>query len=569
MQLGRSQRFGRREFLRLASLASVSVAAGSLLAACGSGAATSASSMSTSATSASSGHAATPPASTAQASSASTPKASSSSKGPLSGQSSQITIAVDSYWGTLDFRKLTDYNDWRVAELLYSALVRNSDQFQPVPDLAEKWEISTPTEYVFHLRQAKFQDGTSVTSADVKSTFDSIINPSFGAPNRPLFAAIQSVDATDPLTVTMRLSSPNPSLMAFLPWIGIVPARYAEQYPKLVATKPIGCGPYKFVSTVSQNQTILEAFDSYWGGTPAFAKLEYRVIPEATTRTVEIQSGDVDMATTISYSDISTLKQNSQLYVVEVPPSDFTYLGLNLKNPALADVRIRQAIAYAIDKSVINKSVYYGLAKNAIGPVLPSSWGFDPDVTVYNFDLAKAKQLLAAAGHSHDLKLKIMFPNTQTYTQTATILQQQLGDAGIKLDLNPQENTVVVSEGLVKGNYGDILLEGWGEQMDPEQHMYRQFLSSHQPPNGYNFVHYSNPTVDKLLTQANAEMDQSKRKQLLFQAQKLIVADAPYIFLFNETEYWTVNKRISNVTAPPPMDRQFLELALHAHGKSS
>src|SRR5262249_25018251 len=150
-----------------------------------------------------------------------------------------------------------------------------------------------------------------------------LLDPQFGAPNRPLFAAISSVEAPDPQTVRLKLSAPNPALMAFLPWVGILSKQYTEQQSDRVATNPIGCGPYKFVSAIKQNQTILEAFDGYWGGRPAFRRLQYRIVPEATTRTVEIQSGNVDMITEVAFADVATLQQDPKLYVAPVPPNGF------------------------------------------------------------------------------------------------------------------------------------------------------------------------------------------------------------------------------------------------------
>jgi len=475
-----------------------------------------------------------------------------------------LSIAGPIYWGTLDFRKLADINEWLVATLLYSALVRNDNQFHPTPDLAQKWETPDEKTYVFHLRRAKFHDETDVSSEDVKATFDKLLDPAFGAPNRPLFAAIDAVEAPDPQTVVLRLSTPNPALMAFLAWVGIVPKHYAEQHPDQVARNPVGCGPYKFVSTIQQNETVLEAFDGYWGGRPAFRRLRLRVVPEATTRTVEIQSGNADIATAIAFSDVTVLMRDPKVYMVQVPPNGFTYLGLNLQNPALADVKVRQAIAYAIDRDAINAAVYNGLAAKATGPVIPTSWGYEPHVTVYAYDPTRSRQLLAAAGHGGGLKFALTFPNSEEYTQVGTILKQQLAAVGIAVDLNPQEYTVMVSQ-VIKGQIGDILLGfGWGQQMDPEQHMYRQFLSENQPPKGYNFVHYSNPEVDRLLIAANSTLVTSRRKAALSQAQKIVATDLPYVFLFNVPEYWAVSQRVARVTAPAPMDRRYLEFAMRA-----
>ncbi|HCG00671.1 MAG TPA: hypothetical protein DEV93_09025 [Chloroflexi bacterium] len=492
--------------------------------------------------------------------------ANSNSRVSLSGNSAadakagELVIANDVYWGTLDFRKLTDFHDWQVATLLYSALVRNSDTFEPTPDLAEKWDTPDSTTYVFHLRPAKFHDGTSVTSADVKSSFDTVLDPKFGATNRPLFAAIKSVEATDPSTVTMRLSAPNPSLLNFISWIGIVPKAYAEQHPTEVATHPIGSGPYQFVSTVAQNNTVIKAFDGYWAGKPAFRKITFRVIPEATTRTVEIQSGNSDMATVVSFADVGTLKADPKINVVQVAPNGFSYVGFNLQVAALSDVKVRQAIAYAIDRKAINAAVYSGRAQLATGPVIPNSWGYNKNVAVYNYDTSKAKQLLSQAGAASGLKLTLTTWTDQAFSQIATIIKQQLGAVGIDVTINTQEYTVLVSN-VLKGIYGDMLLGfGWGQQLDPEQHMLRQFFSANQPPHGYNFVHYSNPTLDSLLTQANMTTDQTKRKPLLNQAQSILANDLPYAFLFNVPEYWAVSKGLQNVAAPPPMDRQYLEL---------
>jgi len=560
--------YTRREILRLALLFGGGAALTPVLIACGSTTTptasdttpTAQSGQSTAVSTARTG--ASSVASSAQASGS--PVASTIEAGQSSAPTTNITIAASTYHGTLDYRKLTDFNDWRVAELTYSALVRNDDQFQPLPDLAARWEIPDPQTIVFHLRNAKFHDGTDVTSIDVKSTFDTVLDKNFGATNRSLFAAIATIDAPDPHTIIMHLSAPNPALMAFLPWVGIVPKHYADASPDKIATNPIGCGPYKFVSTIQQSETVLEAFDGYWGGQPAFRQIKYRIIPEDTTRTVEIQSGNVDIATQVAFADVASIKKDNNLQVVNVPPNGFNYIGLNLKNPALSDLNVRQAIAYAIDRDAINAAVYEHLAANATGPVIPTSWGYEPNVPVYNYDPAKAKQLLASAGQTQGIQLKLTTLNSPEFTQMATILKQQLDAVGIKIDITPLENTVLTSQ-VVKGLYGDMLLGfGWGQQMDPLQHMYRQLLTDNEPPNGYDFVYYSNPKLDTILKAANVESDHDKRKSLISDAQKIVAADVPYVFLFTVPEFWAVSKKVANVKAPSPMDRRFFQLAMNA-----
>lgn len=475
-----------------------------------------------------------------------------------------LTIAVPIYWRGLDYRKLTDYNEWTVAALTYSALVRNDDQFQPIPDLAESWEQPDPQTIIFHLRSAKFHDGTDATSEDVKFTFDSIINPDFGAPNRPLFAAIESVEAPDPATVIFHLANPSPALMAFLPWVGIMPKHYAEASPDLVASQPIGTGPYRFGSTIQQTETVLEAFEEYWGGMPAFRQIRIRVVPEDTTRTVEVQTGNVDMATVMPLPDIEMLRSDPSLYVVEVAPSGYSYFGFDLRKPAVSDLRVRQALAHALDRDLINEAVYAGLASNAIGPVVPSSWGFEPELTTYDYDPERSRQLLAEAGHVEGLQLTMTSSNQPEHTQIATIMVEQLGEIGVQLEVTSLEFTVF-TERVLAGEYGDIVLAfGWGQQMDPLQHMYRQFYSPNQPPNGYNFVYYTNEEVDALLEEANTNTDVDARKVSISEAQKILTEELPYVFLFNVPAFWAVRQEVQNVTAPPPMDRQFLELAMYA-----
>ena len=475
-----------------------------------------------------------------------------------------LTIAVPIYWRTLDYRKLTDYNEWTVAALTYSALVRNDDQFQPIPDLAESWEQPDPQTIIFHLRSAKFHDGTDATSEDVKFTFDSIIDPDFGAPNRPLFAAIESVEAPDPATVIMHLANPAPALMAFLPWVGIVPKHYAEASPDLVASQPIGTGPYRFGSTIQQSETVLEAFEEYWGGMPAFRQIRIRVIPEDTTRTVEVQTGNVDMATTMPLPDVEMLRSDANLYVVEVAPNGYSYFGFDMRNEVLADLRVRQALAHAVDRDLINEAVYAGLGRNATGPVVPSSWGYEPDVMTYDYDPELSRQLLAEAGHGDGLQLSMMSSNLPEHTQIATILVEQFADVGVQLDVTSNEFTVF-TEQVLAGEYGDIILAfGWGQQMDPLQHMYRQFYSPNQPPNGYNFVFYTNEELDALLVEANTNTDVEARRAALSEAQKILAQELPYVYLFNVPTFWAVRQEVQNVTAPPPMDRQYIELAMYA-----
>src|SRR5713226_2850444 len=311
-----------------------------------------------------------------------------------------LRIGIDVDAGTLDPRLANDTTARRVIEQLYDGLVELDPQLQPRPALAESWTQVSPTVWVFKLRKAvRFHDGTPLTASDVVFTYTTILEPTLRAPLRTLYTAIGKVEAVDDETVRFTLNAPYAPLLKYAD-MGIVSKKAVEQLGADYATRPIGTGPYKFVSWQRNSRIILEANPSYWKGTPRLGQVIFNVIPDNTTRAAALEAGDVDLIhSPLSPQDVTRLKTVPRINVTEMTGLGLTYLNMNTVDPILRDVRVRRALASLIPQQTIVKHIYREMDRPATSILLPAWSGiFTGDIAQPTHDITRAKALLAEAG---------------------------------------------------------------------------------------------------------------------------------------------------------------------------
>jgi peptide/nickel transport system substrate-binding protein len=471
-----------------------------------------------------------------------------------------ITLAVFSSPNSFDPRMGTDEVSQKVGQLVYDYLFNLDDQLRVVPGLATGWEQPNPRQYLVHLRSGvRFHDEHELTSADVAYTFNSLIDPQVVSPRKGAYRMLQRVEAVDRYTVRFTLDQPFGSFPINLV-LAIVPNGAGPE----LATHPIGTGPYRFVSYAVDDRVVLQAFDDYFGGRPRNAGVVVRVIPDEIMRGLELRKGTVDVIVNDVPPDIvAQLRHERRMQIVESPGTDYSYLGFNMRDPVLADKRVRHALGYAIDRQAIVDYLRRGLAVPAVGIVPPASWAFEPDVFQFSFDPARAERLLDEAGYTDPdgagplprLQLTLKTSTNEFFRLQAAVIQSDLARVGIALDVRSYEFATLYAD-VLRGNFQMFTLQ-WVGVSDPDM-LRRVFHSGQMPPVGFNRGFYSNPDVDRLIDRATADTDDASRRALYGQAQRLIAEDVPYVSLWYKTNVAAAQPDLDGVKLTPLAEFSFL-----------
>ncbi len=438
------------------------------------------------------------------------------------------------------------------------------DHLRVIPKVAERLDHPDPLTYVATLRRGvKFHDGHELTSADVVYTFAGYIDPASVSPLKGGFRELASVEARDRYTVVFTLKTPFASFPINLVF-PIVP----DGAPPSLREHPIGTGPYRFVRYAVDDRVELAAFDEYYDGRPKNDGLVLKIIPDDIMRGLELRKGVTDVVINDLTPDIAyQLKNIPRLQQAESPGVDYQYLGLNLRDPILKDQRVRQALAYAIDRQAIVDYLRRGLAAPAVGLMPPLSWAFAPDAFSFPLDPARARALLDDAGYPDPdgagpeprLRLSLKISNTQEFNRLqAAVIQQDLRTVGVDLDIRTYEFATLYAD-VLAGNFQLYSLQ-WtaGSLADPDI-LRRVFHSKQVPPAGFNRGYFSDPHVDVLLDEAAASTDEAQRLELFQEVQRLVALQVPYISLWNKTNFVVAQRSLGGVRSSPAGDLLFLK----------
>jgi peptide/nickel transport system substrate-binding protein len=487
---------------------------------------------------------------------------------------SSLTFLIEANPVNLDPRFATDGQSQRLDGLIFSGLLARDAQMNLHGDLAESWQTPDPLTYVFHLKpNIHFHDGRPLTAADVKSTFNFILNPANKSPKRGGFRMIEKIETPDPLTVVFHLKEPYASfLWNLIPSAaGIVPSNAASDFSR----HPIGSGPFCFVSQSQDDEVVLARNPSYLAVAPEINRasgfvltnpevktIRFRIVPDAVVRALELRKGSADLEmSSLSADLIPVLVRRPSLALSERPGTNFAYLGINFQYPLLAKREVREALAFATDREALVKFLLHGQARVAHGILPPNHWAYEPNVTQYPANTARAEKLLDAAGYprgANGIRFHLTL-ETSTEEQARLIgaaLQEQWGKAGIDLELRPLELATLLSDSI-HGNFQLTFLRWVGANNDPDVFEF-VFSSKRFPPDGANRGHYRNPRIDALTDQIRVEMDQEKRKALCSEVQKILADDLPYIPMWF-TDVVSVHRReLGDLQLSPTGDYDFL-----------
>ena len=461
-----------------------------------------------------------------------------------------LAVALEVEPRTLDPRHYTDASSTKVGGLIFEGLVKNKG-LVILPALAEKWEAASPTRYVFHLRQGlHFHDGRPLTSGDVKATFDYVMDPANKSPRMSAYSGVESILVPDDRTVIFNLKSPSAPFMSDLT-LGIVPAGAGGE----LAEAPMGSGPFRYESRTT-GEIHLAANERYHEGAPNIKKLLFRIIPDETVRVLELEQGGVDLIMNPITPDLlPRFEKNKKLQVITSQGTNYSYLGFNMGDRLTGDVKVRRAIAFAIDRTAVIHHIMKGLAREADSMFTADSPYHAPDLPFYTHDPAKAMALLDEAGYKDPdgdgpgLRFTLQFSTSQNETRKrlAEIYQWQLSKVGVGLDIRSYEWGTFYGH-ILKGNFQVYSLT-WVGIADPDI-MHYVFHSSMAPPGGANRGRYQNEEVDRLTEQGKVTFGQP-RVEIYRKVQRILADEAPYISLWHSVNVAVALTRLKDFSLAP------------------
>jgi len=430
------------------------------------------------------------------------------------------------------------------------------------------WEVKDEgIRIIFHLiKGVKWHDGKPFTAKDVEFTYKKLIDPAVKTAYSGDFEKIKELNIIDDYTVELIYKEPHaPALSSW--GMPIIPYHLLKDEDLNItkyARSPIGTGPYKFKRWVTGEKIELVSNHDYFEGRPYIDNYIYRIIPDNASMFLELQAKGIDLMgiTPLQYkrqTNTQFFKDNFNKF--RYPSFGYTYLGYNLKNEKFADIRVRQALNFAVDKKEIIDGVLLGMGRIATGLFVPDSWAYNSDVTPGIYDPKKAKQLLKEAGwidsdndgwldkNGKNFEFTIMVnQGNDLRQQAAQIIQRRLDEIGIKVKIKVVEWSVMITEFINKKKFEAVLM-GWGLAREPD--CYDIWHSSKTKEGEFNFISYKNPEVDELLIKGRRIFEQEKRAKIYKRIHKILYDEQPYMFLWIMDSLPIVDKRIKGIEAAP------------------
>lgn len=475
-------------------------------------------------------------------------------------------IAVASNFTSLDPYDANDTLSQAVAKSFYQGLFGFDKDMKLVNVLADGYQVSDDgLSYIIKLHPGvKFHDGSDFNAEAVKVNLDRASNPDSHLKRYNLFKMIDKTEVVDPLTVKIVLKTPFSAFINNLahPAAAMISPAALKQYGKQIGFHPVGTGPYQFETWNQTDFVKVKKFAGYWkAGQPKLDSITWRPVVDNNTRAAMLQTGEADFAFPIPYEQAKVLEKNAKLNLVVAPSIQQRYISMNVTQKPFDNPKVRQALNYAINKEALIKVAFAGYAAPAQGP-LPPTIDFAARYQPWPYDPAKARELLKEAGYPNGFSTTLWSShNHSTAQKVLQFTQQQLAQVGVKVKVTAmdagQRAAQVESVG-VKDTGVRMFYTGWSASTgEADWALSPLFASQAAPPKQFNTAFYSNPQVDKDLSDALATTDRSKKQALYKDAQDHIWADAPWIFLATERLLSAGSKQLSGFYVMPDTSFSF------------
>lgn len=473
-------------------------------------------------------------------------------------QGLKIGIGVDA--DTLNPQEQTTTLFQNMCDLMYGSFFFQDPQGKLHPRLATSYEVAPDgLTLTLHLRKGvKFSDGTDFNADAVKLTWDRIFNPKMRVPLRFAVGMVKACVKIDAHTVALKLKYPFAPLAPTLSLSLVSPISPAalKKYGDDVRQHPVGAGPYLLAKWVKGDRIVMVRNENYWGKKPTVAKIIWKVVPEASTREAMLRAGQIDVCYKPLPSNIAALKADPNI-TVEMPLDTRTiFMGLNCQKGVTTNKKVRQAFNYAVDKKAIVKKILFNTAEPMDGPVSPKLFGYFKMQKQYDYNPAKAKQLLKEANFDFSQTVHMRTPQGRYLfdKQVSEAVQAYLQAIGVKVQLRTYDWPTYVA-GLLKPidkSELEVFLLGWGPLiLDADMALYGQFTCEVNPPKGLGAAFYCNPAYDKIMKASRREQDPQKRLALLKKASVIVWDDCPWLWLHVEKFVIAYSARIKGMVVTP------------------
>lgn len=453
--------------------------------------------------------------------------------GAVAAQTLKIGLGTEP--GDIDPHFASHSSAYAVLEAMFDSLVIADWDGGIVPHLAESWTVRDQRTIEFSLRPGVvFHNGEPFDARSVKFSLERAKDPALQTVLRAAFDTVEEVQIIDPLTVQVRLSEPDSSLMWNLTRLAMVPAEYTQRVGDVeFGRRPVGTGPFRFVEWVRDSHVLLEANPDYFAGglkgTPQVERVLFRVIPERATRLAELRTGGLHLIERIS-ADAVPLARAANLHVVPADSGRFYVAWFDTKKDTpLADKRVRQALNYAVNTDAIVQVLFGGYASTLATPFTSSTLGYRPELEPYPYDPAEARRLLAEAGYPDGFS--VTMDVTTGSAQFGEIVAGQLSEIGVRVTLRPLEVSLFNAQ-WTGGRTGDIVGASWGAAGDPQAYL-EMLVHSDGFLSGY-----SNARADELIAASARTLDADERLALLHELQAVLYDDPAALYLWSTADIY-------------------------------
>ena len=454
-------------------------------------------------------------------------------------------------------------NDRYVAFYLFTPLIHFDAELQPIPGVAEKWEISSDgRQYTFHLNPAAtFSDGSPVRASDVLFTLKKIVDPQTEAPQ--IAGGFDQLDlkathVVDDHTIVIAFKEAFAPQMTHFNDLLVLPEHVYGRgdFKSDFTSRVVGQGPYRLVRRVQGKEILLERRPEYWGPRPLLQRVLFKAIADDNTAWNAMKRGEIDetqISTDVWAAESRRPELQRMIDFLRFYTLNYNYVAWNTRNPTLSDKRLRRALAMCIDLKSIIENLYRGTARAMNGPFTPDQWAYNPEVPVIEYNPQEAVRTLRSLGwldtdkdgildkNKKPLRIEMMIVGGNApSTSFAQLFQAELKKIGVQLDIVTLDFGAF-SQRLLAGNYESAYLN-WN--LDPDPDPFPLFHSSQFPPRGQNFVFYSNPEADRLMEAGRRELDQTKRKLIYRQLHALLADDQPYTWTVQVSSKWALSMHI-------------------------
>ncbi|ASN06213.1 glutathione ABC transporter substrate-binding protein [Virgibacillus necropolis] len=459
-----------------------------------------------------------------------------------------LKIAIQADATNLDPHFITNIPSANIIyQKVYETLVAFNKDMEIVPKLAKEWKQIDENTWEFKLNEGiTFHDGAPFNAEAVKATFDRLLDPATESPQRDKLSMIEEVKVIDETTVQLLLNAPYAPLLSILASNegSIISPKVISENPESLAAHPVGTGPFTFESWNSGQDITLVKNEDYWGEKPNIDKVVFQVVPESATRLAMIETGEAHITDQVPVSEIERINNSDTLNLYRTDGLAVEYVGFNTQNAPLDNVKLRQAISHAIERSAIIDGIYNNIGTLANSAMSPKVFGYSENIEPYEYNINKAKELMKEAGFEDGVSLTLITSDRKERVSMAEVIKSQLKGIGVDIEIQVLEYGAYIS--AVDSGDHDMFIGGWGNATgDGDYNQYNLFHSdSHGPPG--NHFYYTNEKVDQLIEAARRETSPDKRKELYEKAMQIEMEEAVYIPIRNYEHLAVYNNNVEN-----------------------